>query len=177
MQLRKLQVIALSVMAVGGVALAKQDRFTLRTSDGIAFSEFKGYDAWQSVAVSQTEDGIKAILANPAMIDAYKRGVPDNGTPFPDGAAIVKIEWSRKANTKSPYPVQVPDTLKSVSFIEKNAKRFPDTNGWGYAQFKYDAPSASFTPVGTGSVSKTTCHPCHTRVAARDFIFTSYPLR
>jgi Cytochrome P460 len=52
---------------------------------------------------------------------------------FPDGVAIVKIEWSKKKNPVSSYFVELPDTLKSVSFIEKDSKRFPDTSGWGYA--------------------------------------------
>jgi len=38
-------------------------------------------------------------------------------------------------NPQSPYLVEVPDTLKSVSFIEKDSKRFPDMNEWEYAQF------------------------------------------
>jgi hypothetical protein len=46
------------------------------------------------------------------------------------GSKIVKIEWLSKKNPVSPYFVMVPDTLKSVSFIEKNSKRFPDTHGW-----------------------------------------------
>jgi len=36
---------------------------------------------------------------------------------FSDGSMIVKIEWSEKKNPVSPYFVEVPDTLKSVSFI------------------------------------------------------------
>jgi len=46
--------------------------------------------------------------------------------------------WTFKRNTVSPYFVNVPDTLKSVSFIEKDVKRFPNTHGWAYAQFTYD---------------------------------------
>jgi hypothetical protein len=38
---------------------------------------------------------------------------------------VVKIEWSKKKNSVSPYFVEVPDTLKSVSFIEKDSRRFP----------------------------------------------------
>jgi hypothetical protein len=169
-------VIALVFLSVlVSAALAAQDRFTLKAPNGIAFSEFRGYENWQDVAPSQTDDGLKVILGNPRMIDAYKEGVPGNGKPFPDGSMIVKIEWSKKKNPVSPYSVTVPDTLKSVSFIEKDSKRFPDTNGWGYAQFSHDAPSDTFKPVGSGSsFGKTECHQCHTRVRGNDFIFTSY---
>lgn len=165
--------------ALGSVALATQDRFTLKAPNGIAFSEFRGYENWPDVAVSKTDDGIKVIAANPAMIEAYRAGVPGNGKPFPDGAKIVKVEWSQKKNPESPFSVVVPDTLKSVEFIEKDAKRFPQTNGWGYAQFLYDAASDTFTELGALPARAVTgeCHACHTIVGAKDYIFTSYPKR
>ncbi len=167
--------VALTVPAV--MVLAAQDRFTVTAPNGIAFSEFRGYEIWEAVAPSSTDDGIKAILGNPVMINAYKAGIPGNGKPFPEGAMVVKIEWSSKKNPESPYPVIVPDTLKSVSFIEKDSKRFPDTNGWGYAQFLYDAKSDTFKAFGSeASFGKKVCHQCHTRhVEAKDFIFTHYP--
>jgi hypothetical protein len=159
-------------------ARAGQDRFALKAPNGVAFSEFKGYETWQDVAVSQTESGIKAILANPVMINAYREGIPGNGKPFPDGSMVVKIEWSKKQNTVSPYFVEVPDALKSVSFIEKDSKRFPDTSGWGYAQFLYDKTSDTFKPFGSdSSFGKKVCYQCHTAVTASDYIFTNYPPR
>jgi len=160
--------------ALGGIALAAQDRFTLKIPDGPAFSEFKGYETWQDVAVSQTETGLKVIAANDVMINAYRQGVPGNGKPFPEGSKIVKIEWSSKKSAESPYFVMVPDTLKSVSFIEKNSKRFPDTKGWAYAQFLYEAASDTFKPNGTDAKCG---FACHTTVAAKDYIFTAYPKR
>src|SRR3984957_17083486 len=129
---------------LGGIALAVQDRYTVKVPDGLAFSDFKGYEDWRYVAVSQVKDGIKIIAANPTMIAAYRSGLPASGKTFPDGSKIVKIQWSQKQNTVSPYFVMVPDALMSVSVIEKDLKRFPKTNGWAYAQFLYDPASRSF---------------------------------
>jgi hypothetical protein len=169
-----ISIIVVLLAVLGGMALAAQDRFTLQVPNGLAFSEFRGYETWQDVAVSQTESSLKVIAANDAMIEAYRQGVPGNGKPFPEGSKIVKIEWSSKKNPESPYFVMVPDTLKSVSFIEKDSKRFPDTNGWAYAQFLYDAASDTFKPNGNDA----TCgYACHTTVAAKDYIFTAYPQR
>jgi hypothetical protein len=168
-------VVLLSVL--GGIALAAQDRFTLKSPNGIAFSEFRGYETWQDVAVSETDNGIKAILANPVMMNAYREGIPGNGKPFPEGSIIVKIEWSKVKNPVSPYSVMVPDTLKSVSFIVKDSRRFPDTSGWGYAQFLYDAASDAFKPFGSDSSFGKVCYACHTVVKAQDYIFTAYPRR
>jgi hypothetical protein len=167
-------IIAVLLAVVGSMALAAQDRFTLKVPNGLAFSEFRGYETWQDVAVSQTENGLKVIAANSAMINAYRQGVPGNGKPFPEGSKTVKIEWTSKKNTESPYLVMVPDTLKSVSLIEKDTKRFPDTNGWAYAQFLYDDASDTFKPNGNDAKCG---YACHTTVAAKDYIFTAYPRR
>jgi hypothetical protein len=167
-------VIAVSLAAAGSVAFAAQDRFTLKVPNGPAFSEFRGYENWQNVAVSQTDNGLKIIAANPAMVNAYRKGVPGNGKSFPEGSKIVKIEWTAKKNEESPYAVRVPDMLKSVSFIEKNSKRFASTGGWGYAQFQYDAASETFKAFGEDAGCG---YSCHTAVKAKDYIFTAYPRR
>jgi hypothetical protein len=167
--------MTLVVTILAGFTLsAQQDKYTLKDPDGLAFSEFKGYDAWQDVAVSETESSVKAILANTTMIEAYKEGVPANGKTFPEGSKVVKIEWIKKKNPAAQYFVEVPDTLKSVSFIEKDSKRFPNTHGWAYAQFTYDTASKTFKP----SVAGAECgYKCHTAVASTDYIFTAYPPR
>jgi hypothetical protein len=167
-----IMIIAVSLAVLGGMALAAQDRFTLKVPNGPAFSDFRGYENWPNVAVSQTENGLKVIAANTAMTNAYRGGIP--GKPFPDGSKIVKIEWSAKKSTESPYFVMVPDTLKSVSFIERDSKRFRDSGGWGYAQFHYDAASDTFTPFGNDAACG---YACHTAVKAKDYIFTAYPRR
>ena len=165
--------IALAVL--GGRAFSAQDKYTLRVPSGLAFSDFRGYENWQVVAVSQTEDLLKVMVANPTMIDAYRAGVPGNGKPFPDGSKIAKIEWKPKKSTEAPFSVRIPDTLQDVFFIEKNSKRFPGTKGWAYAAFDYDPASDTFKPDPTGVVS---CgFACHTRVAAKDYIFTAYGKR
>ncbi len=170
--------IATSLAILGGIAIAAQDRSTLKIPDGLAFSDFQGYDTWQDVAVSATESSLKAILANPVMMAAYKEGIPGNGKPFPEGSKIVKIEWVKKKSSVSPYFVEIPDTLKSLSFIEKDSKRFPDTHGWAYAQFAYDAASDTLKPSPPLSLTGHECgYACHTVVAAQDYIFTAFPKR
>ena len=76
-------IIAVLFAVLGSMALAAQDRFTLKVPNGLAFSEFRGYETWQDVAVSQTETGLKVIAANDAMITAYRQGIPGNHMPFP----------------------------------------------------------------------------------------------
>jgi hypothetical protein len=80
-----LMVIIAVVLAVlvGGRALSAQDKYTLKVPNGLAFSEFKGYEDWATVAVSQTGDTIEVILGNPAMINAYRQVFPATGSISP----------------------------------------------------------------------------------------------
>jgi len=174
-RIRASVIVAASLIVLGGLAIAAQDKYTLQVPNGLAFSDFRGYEDWQVVSVSQTEDLLKVMVANPVMIDAYKAGVPGNGQPFPDGSKIAKIEWKPKKMTESPFSVRAPDTLQDVFLIEKDTKRFPDTKGWAYAVFDYNPASDAFTPDASGTVN---CgFTCHTIVASRDYIFHSYQKR
>ena len=58
------------VVLVGGRAKSAQDKYTLKVTNGLAFSEFRGYEAWQTVAVSRNEKVVAVILGNAAMINA-----------------------------------------------------------------------------------------------------------
>src|SRR5262245_51450479 len=75
-------VIATGVLAVlGAKAISAQDKYTLQVPGGLAFSEFRGYESWETVAISRSENLVAVILANPVMIDAYRAGIPGNGKP------------------------------------------------------------------------------------------------
>src|SRR5208283_6128877 len=126
-------IVGIGLSGLVGIGLmAQQDKYTLQVPNGLPFSDFRGYENWQVVAVSQTDDLLKVIVANPTMIDAYRAGVPGNGKTFPYGSKIAKIKWKPKKNTEAPFSVMVPDTLQDVLLIEKDNKRFPGTKGWAY---------------------------------------------
>ena len=129
-----------------GAGETPQDKYSVKVPGGLAFSEFKGYETWEVIAISKQEKVIAAILGNPAMVAAYKSGIPDNGKPFPDGARMAKIHWLPKVQTTYPGPPTVPGELVNVDFMLKDAKRFADSNGWGYAVFDYDAATKTFRP-------------------------------
>ena len=117
--------------ALGSLALAAQDRFTLQVPNGLAFAEFRGYENWRDVAVSQTEHGLKVISANDAMIDAYRSGVPGDGKPFPDGSKIAKIEWTVKKNAESPYFVNNPGHPEVGLVYREGHQEIPENAGMG----------------------------------------------
>jgi hypothetical protein len=163
------------VLAVlGGTAISAQDKYTVQVPNGLAFSEFRGYEKWQVVSVSQSGDVFAVILVNPVMIDAYLAGVPGNGKPFPDGSKMAKIHWKTKKSAEAPAPTTVPDNLHDVDFMVRDSKRFPNSGNWGYAEFDYDPASDTFKPNGSG----VDCgFACHTIVAKKDYVFTAYPKR
>lgn len=173
MRIQSLAVASVAAMVFGSLAFAAQDKYTPKLGK-LNFSDFKGYENWQDVAVSQTESQLKVILANDVMIRAFREGLPSNSKFFPEGSKVVKIEWSFKKNPVAPYSVQVPDKLQAVATIEKDTKRFPDTHGWAYGNFNYDSASDTFTPQGTDAKCG---YACHTTVATQDYIFTAYPKR
>src|SRR6201989_208098 len=160
--------------ALGCVAVYAQDKYALKSPSGIAFADFRGYEDWSVVSSARTDEVLKVIVANPAMINAYKAGVPANGQPFPDGSKIAKLQWKPKKSKEAPFVVDVPDVFTQDFVIEKDNKRFPKSGGWGYALFNYDAASDKFA----ADPSPSDCgNACHTTVKAKDYIFHPYQKR
>jgi hypothetical protein len=168
---------ALAILVVPIVAAVyAQDKYTLVSPGGIAFSDFRGYEDWSVVSSARTDQVLKVIVGNPTMIAAFKSGIPGNGQPFPDGSMVVKLQWSPKKSTEAQFAVDVPDVFKQAFVMEKDSKRFPKTTGgWGYAVFNYDAATGKFSadPASLQDCGNT----CHTVVKAKDYIFHPYQKR
>jgi hypothetical protein len=164
----------MAALAALGTAAYAQEKYSLKSPSGIAFSDFRGYEDWAVVSSARTDEVLKVIVANPAMIEAYKAGVPNNGQPFPEGAMIVKLQWKPKRSTEAPFVVDVPDVFTQAFVIEKDSKRFPKTGGWGYALFDYDAVTGKFT----ADAATADCgYSCHVAVKSKDYIFHPYQTR
>ena len=160
-------------------AISTQDKYALKIPNGLAFSEFRGYESWQVISISHNGSAVAAILGNPVMIDAYKAGIPGNGKPFPDGAKMAKVHWNAKVNADEPGGPTVPGPQHDVDLMVKDSKRFADSGGWGYGVFEYDAASDRFRlgnltdkpPQGNDAKCG---FACHTIVKTRDYVFTDY---
>jgi hypothetical protein len=174
-------IVAVLAVLAAGAAISAQDKYTLKVPNGLAFSEFRGFEDWQTVAVSQSGELIEVILANPVMIAAYRAGVTGEGKKFPDGSKLAKIHWNAKKSTEPGLPI-IPDTLHDVDFMVRDGKRFADSGAWGYAEFEYDPASDAFRP-GTPAdkppqANDAKCgFACHTVVANKDYVFTAYGKR
>ena len=185
--MKKSTLIGLSISAsiavlAGGVAISAQDKYTVQVPNGLGFSEFRGYEDWSVIAISQSGGRIAVIVGNPVMIDAFREGVPGNGKSFPDGAKMAKIHWNSKKQEAYPGQPTVPGTQHDVDFMVKDSKRFADSGGWGWGAFIYDAASGTFRPGGLSDSppqeNDAKCGlACHTVVKNRDYVFTEYGKR
>ena len=176
-------IASVSVAALAlGAAIFAHDEQTLRVPKGLAFSEFRGFETWSVIAISQNGGKFAAILGNPVIIAAYRSGIPGNGRPFPVGSKMAKIHWVPKTQQTQPGNPVVPGTLHDVDFMVKDSKRFADSGGWGWAAFEYQVNSGTFRPADSsdsppqGNDAK--CgYACHTIVRSHDFVFTAYANR
>jgi Cytochrome P460 len=171
--------VAVPLAFVAEQVLSAQDKYTLKVPNGLAFSEFRGYENWSVIAISENGGMIAVILGNPTMINAYRAGIPGNGKPFPDGSKMAKIHWNPKKNEAQPGQPTQPGTQHDVDFMVKDSQRFADSGGWGWAEFEYDSASGAFRP-GNETDKPPQAHDakcglaCHTVVKDRDYVFTDY---
>jgi len=134
-----------------------------------------GYRDWKMIAVAQLKtdkiDQMRAQLGNEIAIKAFKEGK----MPFPDGAVIVALHWTRVSSADNnkvlagPFPGAqsfVVGSPVNVQFMVKDSKKYAATGGWGFADFKDGKP-------GDKALHET-CFPCHMPAKDRDYVFTRY---
>jgi Cytochrome P460 len=117
-----------------GLVLVAQDKYSVKVPGGLAFSEFRGYEAWQTISVSRNERVVAVILGNPAMIKALRGWYP----PATVSPCQTGPRWPRSIGARN----------RTIS-LRKDRKRFADSGGWGYGVFDYNAASDTFTPGTT----------------------------
>ncbi|HXM14359.1 MAG TPA: cytochrome P460 family protein [Candidatus Eremiobacteraceae bacterium] len=135
-----------------------------------------GYRDWQLIAVNQLHfagkgERLRAQVGNDIAIKAFKEGT----LPFPDGAMIAAIHWTRvpsEGNDKvldGPFPGTqsfVIGSLVNLQFMVKDSKKYASSGGWGFADFK-DGKAGDKT-------LHQTCFPCHVPAKDRDYVFARY---
>jgi hypothetical protein len=135
-----------------------------------------GYRDWKLIAVNQLliagkAGQLRAQLGNDIAIKALKKG----NLPFPDGAIIVALHWTRVPSDDNnkvlggPFPGAQSFLVGSrvnMQVMVKDSKRYAATGGWGFADFKDGKP-------GSKALHET-CFPCHAPAKDRDYVFTHY---
>jgi hypothetical protein len=177
--MKRIAFLLLAVVTLGGIAAYIAHASGQSDGDSSPIYGVKipaGYRDWKVIAVAQLlipgkADQLRAQLGNEIAIKAFK----ERTLPFPDGAIIAAIHWTRvpsEDNNKvlaGPFPGAqsfVVGSPVNVQFMVKDSKKYAATGGWGFADFKDGKP-------GDKTLHET-CFPCHTPVKDRDFVFTHY---
>lgn len=129
-----------------------------------------GFRDWKLISVAHeagNNNDLRAVLGNDVAIKAYREGT----TPFPDGTIITRLAWTytpSEENNKVFGREQsfVAGPPLNVQFMVKDSKKYAETGGWGFAQFKDGKPDPK--------ADLKTCFPCHVPVKARDYVYTKY---
>src|SRR3984885_15306900 len=171
--------VLLAVVTVAGIVagIAKASRQSDGDSSPIYGVKIPaGYRDWQLIAVKQLlfagkGEQLRAQLGNDIAIKAFKEGT----LPFPDGAMIAAIHWTRVPSEDNNKVLDVPfpgtqsfviGSLVNVQFLVKDSKRYAATGGWGFADFTDGKP-------GDKALHET-CFPCHVPAKDRDYVYTQY---
>lgn len=126
---------------------------------------YPDYMTWKVVAPSFREDRgqIRIITGNDIAITALRAGKK----PLPDGSVLAKVAWKAEKNPAFPVATE-PTAFAQVEFMVKDAVKYKDTGGWGFARFVGNG----LKPYGKDPGFVTECFACHTPVAANDYLFT-----
>ena len=132
-------------------------------ANGIAL--FTDYMSWKVVAPSYREDKghIRIITGNEIAVAALRAG----SKPLPDGSVLAKVAW--KAEKHPAFPVATePGAFVQVEFMVKDARKYKETGGWGFARFVGN----DLKPYGKDASFVKECFACHLPVANNDYLFT-----
>jgi Cytochrome P460 len=128
-----------------------------------------GYRSWRHVKsmliepghpLHESFGGLHHLYANDAAMRGYREG------RFEDGSVIVfdLLEAVRADNAVTT------GQRKVLGVMEKNARRYASTGGWGFEGFKGD----SRTERAVGANAAKACFGCHLSQKQRDYVFSRY---
>ena len=104
--------------------------------------------------------GLHHIYANEKAMEGYRTG------QFEDGSVIVfdLLEVRESAG------VTAEGSRRFIDVIAKDSKRFAQTGGWGFEEFKGDSQSERVLT----SEAQTACFNCHLQKKDRGFVFSAF---
>lgn len=154
-------------VGIGVIALLLSTAL-LQSKSGATVDYPEGYRAWPHVKSMVVQPGhplydlvggMHHIYVNAKAMEAMKAG-----KTYPDGAVIVFDLLEAKAENNA----VVEGARKLVAVMQKDAKKFAETGGWGFEGFKGDTKERAVTDA------KTTCFSCHASQKAQDYVFATY---
>jgi hypothetical protein len=131
--------------------------------NGIAI--YPDYMSWKVVAPSYREDKgqIRIITGNEIAVAGLRAGKK----PLPNGSVLAKVAWKAEKHPNFPVATEA-GAFAQVEFMVKDAKKYKDTGGWGFARFVGN----ELKPYGKDASFAGECFGCHIPVASNDYLFT-----
>lgn len=134
--------------------------------NGIRLQQYGDFpETWKLVTVRYRKDSneMRFTYANSTAWEAMKK----NQLPFPDGSVFAKVGYKSGIDPAFESSV-VPSGARRFQFMVKNAKKYSETDGWGYALFQSDGKLFE----GDVKIQTVACHACHKIVPERNFVFS-----
>lgn len=142
------------------VASAGDDPKKVKYPDGYRnWTHVKSMVIQEGHALYEAFGGIHHIYANDKALKALKKGTPS----FPKDAVLVFDLLEAKSEDKA----VVEGSRKVVGVMQKDAKRFAATGGWGFEGFKGDTRERVVTDPKT-------CFSCHEPQKEKGYTFSAY---
>lgn len=131
-------------------------------ANGIEFPS--DYVHWQAVSTTERWDNntLRLILGNEVAVKAIQKG---ENNPYPDGAILAKVVWQQRATLTGEL---TPGKFVHVEFMIKDAQKYRDTEGWGWARWV----GPELKPYGSQPSFAKECINCHKPVESTDYAFT-----
>ncbi len=157
----------IAIAIVSTAALAAATTAPPGRQEGVPYPE--GYREWTHVKSMVIErghplydsfGGIHHVYANPRAAARLKAG---GSGPFPDGSVFV---FDLLAAVRQEGAI-VEGDRKFIGVMVKDAARYGDTGGWGFAAFKGSTREAA-------NVDAAACFACHRSAEENDFVFTAW---
>lgn len=120
---------------------------------------------WKLVTVRFRQDSheMRFTYANDLAWESMQKGV----FVYPDGAVFAKVGFKSGVDPAFNSSI-VPSGARRFQFMVKNAKKYAETDGWGYALFQSNGELFE----GDQNTATFSCHACHKLVTERNFVFS-----
>ena len=122
------------------------------------------FESWKLISTTDRGDNntLRFILGNDIAFNAARSG---DISPWPDGTRFAKIAWQQESGSDG---LIHPGKFVQVELMIKDAKRYKDTDGWGWGRWR----GVDLKPYGNDEHFVNECTGCHRPVRGDDYVYT-----
>lgn len=130
--------------------------------NGLAFDP--SFENWTLLSTTDRGDNntFRFVLGNDIAVKAAQSA---NISPWPDGTRFAKIAWEQNLG---PDGLIHPGNFVQVELMAKDARRYKDTDGWGWGRWR----SLALKPYGESAHFVDECTGCHRPLHDNDYVYT-----